>query len=116
MNKFAFVLAAAAAVTAACDYSTDPEPCTLTVQLDDTPISLPVNDSTRVTAHVAATGLCQTLSRRVEWAVAQPFVRLTSVNDSVIQITGLSAGTTTLRARSLARLTAQDSVRVTTAP
>ena|SRR5687767_8487361 len=114
MNKFAVVLVAALVV--ACDYSNDPEPCDLTVQLDDAPISLAVNDSTRVTAHVAASGVCQSLSRRVEWSAAVPIVALTTVNDSIIQIKALSVGTTTLRARSLARLTAQDSVRVTTVP
>lgn len=113
MNKFVILVTM---LVAACDYANDPEPCNLTVQLDDPPISLAVNDSTRVTAHVAASGVCQTLSRRVEWSVAVPIVALTTVNDSTIQVRALSVGTTTLRARSLARLTAQDSVRVTTVP
>jgi hypothetical protein len=113
MKRSVFLLIASLA--AACE-TTAPEQCTFTVQLDDAPITLPVNDSTRVTAHVTATGLCQTFGRRMEWSAAVPIVRLTAVNDTTIQITGLSVGTTTLRARAIARLSAQDSVRVTTVP
>jgi hypothetical protein len=101
-----------AALTAACE-TTAPEPCTMTVQLDDAPITLAINDSTRVIAHVSATALCQAFSRRVEWSVTVPRVELTAVNDTTIQVTGLSAGTTMLRARAFARLSAQDSVQIT---
>jgi uncharacterized protein YjdB len=103
-------------IVAACEGG-DPLPvCQVTVQLNDAPINLQIGASTTVIANVSPLGACGNRSKRVEWSASVPRLQLTAVNDTTIQITGLSAGTTMLRARSLLVLSSQDSVQVTTAP
>jgi uncharacterized protein YjdB len=102
-------------IVAACEEGGPLPPCNGTVQVDDAPINLTIGDSTRVVARVSPLGACGNSSKRVEWAAAQPFVELRTVNDTTIQIKALSAGTTMLRVRSLV-FSGRDSVQVTTAP
>lgn len=114
MKRAAFLLCAI--ILAACEGG-DPLPvCTVAVQLNDTPINLQIGDSTRVIANVSPLGACGNRSKRVEWSVGVPFVQLRAVNDTTIEIKGLSAGTTKLYARSLLVISSRDSVQVTTIP
>ena len=114
MKTAAFLLCVI--VVAACEGG-DPFPvCTVGVQLNDAPINLQIGQSTRVIANVSPLGACGNGSKRIDWSVGIPFVTLTTVNDTTIEINALSAGTTMLHARSRLVSTSRDSVQVNTAP